>query len=260
MLCLHQTSDSAMPAPLALCYHAVRDVTRDEDPYNLAVSPDRLRRHITSLRRWGYRLVTFGDFTTAATAGDADGLAALTFDDGYDDNLDILVPILQELEVPATVFVTAGLLGGRHPDVDDWPIMNEDQVVALAAAGVEIGCHGWSHPDMTQTTDLTDELHTSRDRLEQLVGAPVDTFAFPYGRADDRVIEATREAGYRAACLTSGNGDWTDPLRTPRQDGTRGMSIPGLWLRTREQYEPLVSTIPGRIARRAVHEVTLRRG
>ncbi len=248
------------PPPLALCYHAVRAVGRDEDPHNLAVHPDRLRRHIGALRGWGYRLVPFGELSDALAAGAGDGLVALTFDDGYDDNLEMLLPVLHDTGAPATVFVTAGLMGGRHPDVPDWPLMTPAQVVELAAAGVEIGSHGWAHPDLRSVANLDEELHRSRAVLQELTGQPVDLFAYPYGLADARVVEATRAAGYRAAGLTSGVGDWTDPLRTPREDGTRGMTRAGLWLRSRHRYEAVVSTVPGRVARRAAHTVTGRRG
>lgn len=249
-----------MSSHLALCYHAVRHVTADEDPFNLAVHPDRLRRHIRALRRWGWELVTYGDLVDDVAVPTGRRLAALTFDDGYDDNLDVLAPLLADEQAPATVFVTAGLLGGRHPDVPDWPLMTEAQVRELASTGIEIGSHGWAHPDLRTVDDLEDELVRSREVLEDLVGARVDTFAYPYGRTDRRVVEATRAAGYRAAGMTSGEGDWADPLVMPRQDGTRGMSLPGLWLRTHERYEPVVSTVPGRIVRRVVHTVTGRAG
>lgn len=249
-----------MPPPVILAYHAVREVPRSDDPYNLAVRPGRVRQHALALRRWGYRLVTFGELASAVATGDAEDLAALTFDDGYDDNLHELVPVLRELDAPATVFVTAGLLGGRHPDVPDWPIMTADEVRRLAEAGIEVGSHGWAHADLLTVDDLTEELERSRERLQELTGQPVDTIAYPYGRADERVADAAAAAGYRAGGMTSGEGAWDRPLQLPRQDGTRGMTVPGLWLRTRETYEPIVATLPGRLVRRAVHEVTGRRG
>lgn len=247
-----------MRPPISLAYHAVRRVPRDQDPYNLAMHPDRVRRHVAALRRWGYRLVTFGDLAAAAASGTAEGLAALTFDDGLADNLHELVPILDELMVPATVFVAVGLLGGAHPDADQWPMLTEAEVGLLAAAGVEIGNHGWDHVHLCEVDDLAHELADSRVRLQELSAQPVDVFAYPFGEYDDRVVEAVRAAGHRAAATTTGEGSWDDPLRLPRQNATRGMSITGLRLRLYDRYEPIMRIRAGRGLRRVTKAITAR--
>ena len=66
------------------------------------------------MKRRGYRFLTAAEFAAGLANGDAmAATCALTFDDGTDDHLTNLAPILAELEVPGTVYVCPGLFGRR---------------------------------------------------------------------------------------------------------------------------------------------------
>src|SRR5919108_3968307 len=93
--------------PLALVYHGIADVPLRRDPKGLFVAPADFRRHVDRLRSWGYSLVTFGRLAALAADGDAGGHAALTFDDGFADNLHVAAPLLEELDAEATVFMVS---------------------------------------------------------------------------------------------------------------------------------------------------------
>lgn len=135
--------------PLALAYHGVADVPLRQDPHGLFVRPQDLRRQIAKLRSWGYRLVSFGELARLASASEAAGNAALTFDDGLVDNAETLAPLLAEEGAPATVFVVSGWLGRPHGTVPWTRIMTEIELGELRATGVEIGAHSVSHPDLS---------------------------------------------------------------------------------------------------------------
>ena len=88
---------------LTLYYHRTNIPQLD---YNLlCVSPIKFRQQMLYLKR-NYQIVCFED--------DWDDLdldaVSITFDDGYLDNLKYAVPVLEELEVPATIFVSTGML------------------------------------------------------------------------------------------------------------------------------------------------------
>ena len=88
-----------------LLYHRVADVANDI--HGLAVSPATFRAQIERLLREGWRVVPLRTLAAAAASGDPpDRVVALTFDDGYLDNLEIAAPILAELNLPATFFLT----------------------------------------------------------------------------------------------------------------------------------------------------------
>lgn len=236
-----------------LAYHGVATVPAREDPYNLFVRPDDLARQVRALRRWGYAFVPFGELVERAATGRAAGAASLTFDDGFVDNLEQLAPLLRRLDAAATVFVVPGLLGRPHPDHPAARCLTAQEVVELADL-VEIGSHTMSHRDLTTLAprEQLRELRDSREALESLLQRPVDTVAYPYGRADRTTVAAAREAGYRAGCRTTGEGAWTAPLETPRQDMGNGSSLAGLRLKTAGRYEPLMQHLPARALRRGL--------
>ena len=234
--------------PLALAYHAIGTRAVREDPHGLFVSWARLRRHVAWLQARGYSLVTFGELVAR---GD-DGLCALTFDDGFES-----CSALAELGVPATVFVTTGWLGGWHPDVADAAMLSEDGVRRLHAAGVEIGAHTATHPDLTTLgfDAARDELASARLSLESLLEAPVTSAAYPYGRATAETVQACAAAGFSAACRTSGLGSSSTPLDYPREDMDGPASLLGLRLKAAGRYEPLMRARAARGVRRAGRQV-----
>jgi peptidoglycan/xylan/chitin deacetylase (PgdA/CDA1 family) len=79
--------------------------------------------------------------------------------------------------------------------------LRADGVAAIASSGSEIGFHTREHLALTELTDdeLDVALEYGRSDLERVVGAPVRSFAYPYGAVDDRVKGAARRAGYSAA-------------------------------------------------------------
>lgn len=87
---------------LVLYYHRVNDLKQD---FNLlSVNPENFRQQMLFLKN-NYDIYRFEDDWEKNAKG-----VVVTFDDGYLDNLEYAVPILEELEVPATVFVTTGSL------------------------------------------------------------------------------------------------------------------------------------------------------
>ena len=239
-------------SPLALAYHGVRAVPLREDPMRLFCAPDQVRRDIRVLRAWGYELVTFGELAARIAGGAGSGCAALTFDDGLADNLETLVPLLRSERAAATVFVVSGWLGHRHPDAGWAPILDGEGLRALHAAGIEIGAHTITHPDLTTLPGpaAEAELAGSRSALEAMLDAPVTVAAYPYGAADATVRDAARRAGLTAACRTSGAGNVADPFDLPREAMGNGASRLGLRLKRGGRHEPLMRVPLMRRARR----------
>jgi peptidoglycan/xylan/chitin deacetylase (PgdA/CDA1 family) len=241
--------------PLILAHHGVRDVPAHRDREGLFISPRQLRSEIRRLRRWGYAFMTFGALAERVARGAGSGCVALTFDDGLEDNLTELVPILRDEDAAATVFVTTGWMGGPHPSVPYARIMTPDEVRDLHRSGVEIGGHTVTHPDLRalDPEDVRAEVAEGCAQLAELIGAPVDTFAYPFGFADAETIRATGEAGVRAACRVAGEGSWDEPLNLPRQD-TNTKSPLGLWLKRDDRYERTMRNPVAKAVRRAGKE------
>lgn len=209
---------------LVLAYHAVSETW----PAALSVTPDQFRRQLEILSAWGYRGATF---TEAVLSPPAKRTVAITFDDAYLSVQDRARPLLDEYGFPATVFVPTAFAGRdgpmAWPGIDQWldgeheaelAPMNWDQLRALAQHGWEIGSHTHTHPRLSELGDgpLAEELARSRTECERELGAPCESISYPYGDHDPRVVEATRAAGYAAACTLPARIHHAEPLRWPR--------------------------------------------
>jgi len=138
----------------------------------------------------------------------------VTFDDGFKSVAELAAPILEELCVPATVFVvTAAPSGGRPLD---WPALRRwlgpgdeaeimpldwSELRALRDVGWEIASHTETHPHLTRIPpeQLARELVNSKDRISQEVG-DCTSFCAPFGEVNISIIDAIGKAGYTFAC------------------------------------------------------------
>jgi peptidoglycan/xylan/chitin deacetylase (PgdA/CDA1 family) len=91
---------------VVLMYHRVAAL--DDDPYGLAVHPTRFAEQMEHLQSLG-RVVPLADVPTGGRATSI----AITFDDGYVDNVTTAAPVLEAAGLPATYFITTGTLGGQ---------------------------------------------------------------------------------------------------------------------------------------------------
>jgi peptidoglycan/xylan/chitin deacetylase (PgdA/CDA1 family) len=156
------------------------------------------------------------------------GGVALTFDDAFRNVREHALPELARHGFPATVFVVTGHTGGWN----DWdqkgyggiprlPLMDWTELRELAAAGIELGGHGVSHPDLTAIPpeDAREQMRVCRAEIEQRTGRRVRWFAYPYGLASPEVVAIAREL-FEGACGTelrfTTPGD--DPYLLPRLD------------------------------------------
>ena len=251
---------------MILAYHGVAPSHARQDPHFLRVAPERFRAQLELLRDAGFEFVTVAGFVDRMGGGQPPpGLVALSFDDGLDDNHAVLLPILREYGIPATVYVMTGYIGRPYPWIAaevDVRLMTEDELRELAAAGVELGAHTVSHPDLAELdhAECLREMVESRAAVERISGAPVRTFAYPFCRYGDAAVAAARDAGFDAAVTCHGRGDWS-PFTLQRAMITGKDGTAGFLLKVAGAYQPLFDSPPGRLfrastraARRAVRE------
>jgi glycosyltransferase involved in cell wall biosynthesis/peptidoglycan/xylan/chitin deacetylase (PgdA/CDA1 family) len=223
------------PGALALLYHRVS--SGHADPWSLCVTPGRFSEQLDWLGEHTTPM-TLSELVAAVRRGEVPGNAvALTFDDGYADNLVTAAPLLRGRSVAATFFIS----------VAPWPVAREEAVLdelrgALGRparvrathrrltpqeiadlAGfpsVEIGGHTVTHPLLPahSPADQLWEIDSNRVVLEGLAGRAVTSFAYPFGAWSDATIAQLRRAGFSSACTTEAAAlsPGGDPFRVPR--------------------------------------------
>lgn len=202
----HLHRNAGAHGPLILMYHAVLP-GKARPAWPWAVSMRQFRRQLDFLAAEGYATPTMGELAAAPAGSWSGRTAVITFDDGYADNL----AACEELEkrgMRASWFIVTGSIG----HAPTWPadgrppgrLLNADELRLMQAGGMEIGSHTVSHVRLTGVDDarLMQELADSRAALEDLLGAAVGSFAYPYGAWDARCADAVHAAGYAAACTT----------------------------------------------------------
>jgi peptidoglycan/xylan/chitin deacetylase (PgdA/CDA1 family) len=245
-----------MRPPLVLVYHGLGHYPRELDPSNLMLDPDRFRAQIRTIRRRGYRFIALSEFVAHLDRGKPpDALCALTFDDGTVDNLEVVAPLLAELDVPATMFVCPGLLGAGHfamPAAAGVRLMDGDQLRELARSPfVEIGSHTNTHADLSiaSAEDAYREMVSSKLALEALLEHPVHSFAYPKCAYSPSCPAAARRAGYDVAVTCAGRGGWRrfELARESIDSLDRRISFA---LKSRGLFLPLRDSRAGRLLRR----------
>ncbi len=125
-----------------------------------------------------------------------------TFDDSYQCVFENAYPLLQDSGFIGAVFVVTNYIGKKN----NWDInfglkfshMTVEQLRELHEKGWIIGSHSHNHLDLTRLpyAKLRDELKISKEILEEIIGDEVFAIAYPYGRYNQKVLEAAAETGY----------------------------------------------------------------
>jgi peptidoglycan/xylan/chitin deacetylase (PgdA/CDA1 family) len=142
---------------------------------------------------------------------------AITFDDGYRSWHDNISPVLKELGLPATFFVSSGFVGQRKTEEAEFlrnnlkssaqttGCLSTGELRKLAEDGFAIGGHTRNHSNLTEIFDinnLRNEIQKDKKELERITGTKVDYFAYPFGLHQNAHIDIARilrESGYLGA-------------------------------------------------------------
>lgn len=212
--------------PRVLMYHMVSNHRKGAKFNGLRVRPERFESQLSWLKDNGWNFYTVSELWERWDSLPEKSVA-LTFDDGYADNIENALPLLKKYGAKATIYVVVD----RHER--DWSTnkkahhdsgelarerkLTDDEVKLLVASGcVEIASHTMTHINMATTpaADKRKELIESRDQLESLSGAPVRSFAYPFGIYGSDDVALAAECGYETAVTTRDGID----LRSPRPD------------------------------------------
>jgi peptidoglycan/xylan/chitin deacetylase (PgdA/CDA1 family) len=217
----------AATAPAAgipvLMYHKVdRHVPADATGRSLTLDPAVFAAQLAWLRAHRIRTLTMNQAADELARGRVPRAAVvLTFDDGYRDAAEVVLPLLRAYGARASFYVSAGFVGDpRHAS---WA-----QLRAMRAAGMEIGCHGTRHLDLSKLSPAAArrEIGTCAAMLGRYLARPT-TYAYAAGRWNASTPGIVRAAGFRLA-LTERPGvvrSLESPYALPRRRIARGAGL-----------------------------------
>jgi peptidoglycan/xylan/chitin deacetylase (PgdA/CDA1 family) len=177
-----------------------------------------------------FDLVSLAEAQRRVREGNRRPTVAITFDDGYAENLERALPLLLREKLPFTYFVTTRNVTLGVPFDHDvaaghrFPVNSIAELRDLARAGADIGAHTRTHADLGIVEEegvLRDEIVDAGRELAGAVGAPVRWFAFAFGlhrHMSAAGFRVAREGGYDGVCSAYGgyNFPGDDPFHLQR--------------------------------------------
>ncbi len=198
--------------PRILFYHMISKWQPGMKFKGLRVSPEAFEQQIRYLAENDWHFILMSELMREDLPPRS---VAITFDDGYLDNLTQAMPVLEKYNACATLY----LVEDRHDR--DWsvakkahhdsgelmrePKLTDEDVQTLLASGRwELGCHTRSHCNLSTTSaaEKEDEVASSRQRLAEQFNTEISSFAYPFGIYSQEDVDLVRKAGFSTAVTT----------------------------------------------------------
>ena len=209
-------------AAVILQYHHVSKTL----PKVTSVDGDTFRAHLRYLKQQDFNVVALDTLLTGLANGQEfpDKTVAITFDDGYDNNIEQAAPILAEFNFPYTIFVNPQLIDDNKGYVMTW-----QQLRTLSKQGALIANHSGRHDYLHHMFEgesqaqwrerIKEDITHAQARIEQELGTSVKYLAYPYGEFNRALQALVAQLGYVGIGQHSGaissNSDMTRLPRFP---------------------------------------------
>ena len=188
-----------------LMYHSVG---RNEIPST--VSPKNFAKQMAYLKEKQYQVISLANLVDILEKKQPWPTKAvvLSFDDGYADNFIFAWPILWQYNFPATIFLTAGTIGGEKikKTGERLPMLAWPEIEKMQKSGlVDFQPHTQSHPRLSEISqaEAQKEITESQAVIKEHLGGEAQFFAYPYGVYNQSIIDILKANGFIAALTVS---------------------------------------------------------
>jgi peptidoglycan/xylan/chitin deacetylase (PgdA/CDA1 family) len=240
------TVQSRSPVPV-LTFHQIAPAPEKGTGFrSLSVAPELFERQMAFLEALGYQGLSMTALQPYLRGERNGKVVGITFDDGYLNNLTHALPVLQQIGFSSTCYAISAMLGqanswDRHNGVPPSELMSAAHLRQWVAGGQEVGAHTRHHVRLTEVdaTTAQEEIARSKTELEQLTGASVSHFCYPYGQYTSEHVLMVAQAGYETATTTQRSRCQTGDslLELPRVPVLRRTSRALLWWKLASSYE-----------------------
>ncbi len=196
------------PIPILMYHQIDAPPPRGTPLRGLIVAPSSFAWQMRMLKLMGYRGLSMRDLEPYL-GGDKQGkVVGITFDDGYKNNVQHALPVLQRQGFTATCYGVSSMIGGTNAwdqgKVAEKPLMTLDDWRTWHDAGMDIGSHTQTHAKLTDLSapQAEKQIAVSKRELESAMGCEVRHFCYPYGWFDETHQRMAQAAGYVTATST----------------------------------------------------------
>jgi peptidoglycan/xylan/chitin deacetylase (PgdA/CDA1 family) len=214
-------SSFTLHVPVLEYHRIVPSVEAGNSSPGLVVSPERFSEQLDALQKAGWHTITMAQLADdlEAQLTPVPRTFAITFDDGWDDGYTYALPILRKHGFVGTFFVIAGR-------IDRPGFLSSPHLLALIAAGNEIGDHTMDHTELSSVSPsrMAFEVDTAAARIAQVTGFWPESLAYPYGGVDARVRGVVAQCRQLRIAVLDGPLKMTYPAPSPAAGSTQAPS------------------------------------
>lgn len=196
---------------VTLNYHIINRAIRDK----IAISEEAFEAQMDYLRARDYSALSLGQAIDILDGKREAPLRSvlLTFDDGYRDNVQVALPLMQKYGMRATLFVISAYVGKTNrwnpKACYDAQHMTWHEMRFWLESGCDIGGHSHRHLCMTRLSaeEVLQTVRLNKHLLQRRLGITPRAFAYPYGGFNPAVQDVMRQHYELAFAVEDGSWD-----------------------------------------------------
>ncbi|PWA05188.1 polysaccharide deacetylase family protein [Flavobacterium psychrotolerans] len=206
-----------------LCYHNIKNITASTSEFATVytVTPAAFAEQMKILSDNGYHTILpnqLEDYLVYDKPLPSNPVM-ITFDDTREEQFSIGAAEMKKYGFKGVYFIMTVSI--NRPNY-----MTKEQIKNLSDNGHEVAAHTWDHHMVTkyEGADWGTQLVKPKKKLEDIIGKPVNYFAYPFGLWNHSVIPEVKNSGYKLAFILSTKRDSLEPLHTVRR-----IIVSGFW-------------------------------
>lgn len=193
-----------------ICYHRIENGRNDE----YTVSPATFEAHMKALADSGYHSISPDQYYEYLVYnGDLpEKPVMITFDDSRVEHFTIGAPVMEKYGFKGVFFIMTITYNKKK-------YMTTEQLAELSKNGHTIGFHSWDHTRATKYDNdsiLRENVIEPKKKLEEIIGKPVEFFAYPYGLTNEKTTAQMNDY-FKMSFILSTKQDSINPIQSVRR-------------------------------------------